>query len=142
MLKFLTEDTKITVVKTAQAAGTSTITSDSVDMQGYDGVCFLCYYGTAAANNLITAEQSADDSSYADLEGSQPNSAGASTELQYVDIVRPTDRYVRIDAVRGTSSTIDLILAIRYRARSRAIDNNTAGTIEGERLLSPAEGTA
>ena len=39
------------------SAGTSSIDGAEVDMEGYDGVLFICKFGTAAADNTIHAEQ-------------------------------------------------------------------------------------
>lgn len=136
-MNMITEDCKFDWVAPYTAAGTSTVTSSSVDMTGYDAVCFLAMYGTAAADNLIHAETSPDDSTFTDITGSEPNDAGASSERQFVDVVRPAARYVRCLAVRGTSSTLENIIAIRYNTRSMAVDNKVAGTIEGEQLVSP-----
>lgn len=143
-MSFLSEDTLISVVTTYTSANTTDVNSTGVDMAGFDGVLFIARYGTAAADNLIHAEQSSDDGSvdtYTDIAGSEPNSAGASSEIQFVDIINPQERYVRCVAVRGTSSTVEQITAIRYKARSKPQDNNTAGTIEGERLVQPIAGT-
>ena len=143
-MNLFTEDVKITRVKAYQSANTTDVTSDGVDMNGYDGVAFLVCYGTAAADNLIHAEQSSDNGvgdAYTDIAGSEPNDAGASSEIQFVDIRQPQERYVRCIAVRGTSSTVENIYAFRYNIRSMPADNKTAGTIEGEQLIAPIAGT-
>lgn len=143
MIGFLSEDTKIDNVEAYGSANTTTLTSDSVDMQGYDGVVFIAKYGTAAANNVIHAEQSSDDGdsdAFTDIADSEV-AAGASDEIQFIDILRPEERYVRCAALRGTSSTLEGIWAIRYQARTKAVDNTTAGTIAGVTLVSPVAGT-
>ena len=61
-------------VKVNQAAGTGDVTSDSVDMQGYEGVIFLTALGTITSTGVpsMKAQQSSDDGStdtFADLEG-------------------------------------------------------------------------
>ena len=136
----LTENTKITKVADAATAATSDVTSASVDMQGWDGVVFLTSYGTAAADNAIHAEQSSDDSSFADLEGSEVD-VGASDEDQFVDLHTPAERYVRCIGERGTSSALGDIWAIQYRGRDLPQSNVTSGTLNGKQLVRPAEGT-
>jgi hypothetical protein len=144
---FLTEYCKLTKVADHTAAATTDVTSSSVDMQGWDGVVFFTSYGTAAADNLIHIEQSSDDGSsdtFTDVAGSEVNASGASDEDQFVDILRPEERYLRCIAVRGTSSTCESIWALQYRGRKAPFassPNLTSGTIYGNRLQSPVAGT-
>lgn len=144
---FLTENCKLTKVSDHTTAATTDVTSSSVDMQGWDGVVFFTSYGTAAADNLIHVEQSSDDGSsdtFADVAGSEVNASGTSDEDQFVDILRPEERYLRCIAVRGTSSTCESIWALQYRGRVAPFADNpnlTSGTIYGNRLLSPVAGT-
>jgi len=133
----------ITKVADHTTAGTSDVTGTGVDMSGYEGVIFITSYGTAAADNLPHAETSSDDGSadaYTDLAGTEVG-VSTSDEDVWLEIKRPPERYVRIVAERGTSSTCESIWAIRYGARSRGVDNTTAGTIHGELHASPAAGT-
>ncbi len=67
---------------------------------------------------------------------------GASDEIQWVEIRNPRERYVRLVALRGTSTTIDWAIALPYGPRKLPVDNNIAGTIAGEVHSAPAEGTA
>lgn len=141
MTAFLSEQVKLTKVADHATAATSAINSDGVDMAGFDNVLFITSFGTAAANNTVNAAQSSDNSTFADLEGTSVAS-GTSDEDVYVDVKCPSDRYVRLEVARGTSSTCESIWAIQYGARSMAVDNTTSGTITGEAHVSPAEGTA
>lgn len=143
----LNEEIKIVKVQDVTTAGTSTISADSVDLGadgGWDGVILFTSFGTAAADNLLHAEQSSDDAgsdAFADLEDSQVSAGGNSNEDQWVDIFRPQEQFVRVVADRGTSTTIGDIWAILYRGRTKPFSNITAGTINGIALVSPAEGT-
>ena len=142
----LNEEIKIVKVSDVTAAGTSTISATGVDLSadgGWDGVLLFASFGTAAADNLLHAEQSPDDGTeaYADLENSQVSAGGNSNEEQWVDIFRPQEEWVRVVADRGTSTTIENMWAILYRGRSKPYSNITAGTINGIALVSPAEGT-
>lgn len=137
------EECKITKVKDAAGAATTDVTSDIIDMAGFDGVIFLTSLGTAAADNTIHAEQGAAAAmgDAADLEGSEVD-VGSSDEDLFIDILRPRERYLRVVVTRATSSTVGDIWAIQYRAHdSVSVDNTTAGTINGKQLVYPAEGT-
>lgn len=132
---------KLTKVEDHTAAGTTDVDSASVDMAGYEGVLFLTSFGTAATDNYISVQQSSDDSSFADLEGTKIG-ATASDEDVWADIYRPQERYLRVHVELGTSSTVESIWAIQYGPKSFPVDNTTTGTITGEAHVSPAEGTA
>lgn len=123
-------------------AGTSEIDGATIDMQGFEGVLFIAKFGTAAANNALQAQQDSDSAmgSPADLEGTLVG-VGASDEIVYLELNKPKERYVRVQAERGTSTTLDWAVAILYGARKQPVDNTVAGTIYGELHVSPAEGT-
>jgi hypothetical protein len=133
------------LIKSALAtttAGTSEIDGATIDMQGYEGVLFVAKFGTAAANNTLQAQQGADSglSDAADLAGTSVT-VGASDELVWLDLYRPEKRYVRVQAERGTSTTLDWGIALLYGPRTVPADNAVAGTIAGELTASPDEGT-
>jgi hypothetical protein len=138
----LSNGIKITKVSDAVGAGTTDVESTGVDMAGYEGVLFLVSFGTAAANNIANAQQSTDNSTFADLLGTAVALGGASDEDQWIDVYRPLERYVRCHLEIGTSSTVENIWAIQYGARKLPVDNTTTGTIAGEAHVSPIEGTA
>lgn len=143
---YLTDFIKITKVQDHTTAGTSAVNADGVDMTGFDGVLFITSFGTAAANNTVNLAQSDDNGSsddYTDLTGTSVAS-GTSDEDVWIDCQRPTKKYVRLEAARGTSSTLESIWAIQYKARSvsQVSGNSVSGTIIGEQHTSKAEGTA
>lgn len=123
-------------------AGTSEVDGDIIDMQNYEGVIWICKFGTAATGNQLQAQQGADSgmSDAADLIGTL-TTVGSSDEIVYLDLYRPRERYVRCQVQRGTSTTIDWCIAIQYGPKKLPVDNDVAGTIAGERHISPAEGT-
>jgi hypothetical protein len=140
-MKNLSKQVKIESAAATTTAGTSEVDGTSIDMQGYEGVLFVAKFGTAASGNTLQAQQSdASGSGMADLEGTLVT-VGASDELVYLDLVNPAKRYVRIQAQRGTSSTLDWVVAIKYGAHKMPVDNDVAGTIAGEVSIAPAEGT-
>jgi hypothetical protein len=137
---------KVALVKIADhsTAATDAVTSAAVDMAGFDGALFFTSFGTAAANNSIKLQQSDDDGvsdGYSDIAGSSVAS-GTSDEDVWIDIQKPTKRYLKLVATRGTSSTLESIYVQKYDARSEATSNVLSGTITGKRLVAPAEGTA
>ena len=139
----LAETIKMIKIKDHSGAGTSTITSIAVDTAGYKGALFRTSFGTAAVGNYIKVQESSDDGAtdaYADLAGTKVDS-GASDEDVWVEIVQPHERYLKLLAVPGTSSTVESMWADLYGGRTLPEDNTTTGTITGKIDPSPAEGT-
>lgn len=144
MRGFLSERIKLLKVQDHTTAGTSTVTSDAIDMSGYDGCLIVSSFGTAASGNTVKLQQSSDDAAadaYADLTGTSVTS-GTSDEDVWIDIQQPKERYLKAVFARGTSSTLESVWAILYNPRSLPVDNTTSGTIVGETFIAPAEGTA
>ena len=139
------ENVLVTKVQNATAAGTTDVTSDSVDMEGYDGVFFRFALGiiTGSAVTSVHAEQSADDSTFNDLEGTNITIADDDdNQIFWVEIVNPGDRYVRIVVDRGTQNAIvGEIYADQWGPRDRPCDNLVDDTITGESHVRPDEGT-
>ncbi len=124
------------------AAGTTEVDGAEIDMSGFEGVLFVVKFGTAAAGNTISLQQTNVSTTYsADVLGSLIT-PGSSDEIVWVDFFKPTNRYCRVQVQRGTSSTLDWAVAIRYGAHKGPVDNTTSGTIYGETLVSPIDGTA
>lgn len=138
----ISELLKFTKVSGHETANTTGINSTGIDMQGYYGVMFITSFGTAANNNTINAAQGDTlGGSYDDLEDTEVSS-GTSDEDVWIDIPNPKDRYVRLEATRGTSTTLESVWAIQYGAFSRqAALNVVSGTIIGEIHIRPDEGT-
>ena len=140
--KLLSNGAAILQAAATTAAGTTEVDGAEIDMSAYEGVLFVVKFGTAAADNTISLQQTDTTTSYsADIAGSLIT-PGASDEIVWVDLYRPTSRYVRVQVQRGTSSTLDWAVAIRYGSHKGPVDNTTSGTIYGETLVSPADGTA
>ena len=144
---YLTENIKLTKLHDHTAAGTTDVTDCvTVDMAGYDGALFFTSFSVAAADNSLKLQQSSDDGSsdaYSDLEGSGVVSgASPSYEDVWLDITNPGKRYLKPVVVVDTSSTVESVWCIQYRARSLPITNTVSGTIIGEQTNAPAEGTA
>lgn len=129
------------------AANTTDLTSEAVDMSGFEGVVFLIGFGaiTSTAVTSVKARQGAasDMSDGADLENTKQTVADTDdNKVKYIDIYRPRERYLDVVTDRGTANAVvDFILAGFYCPRVTPVTQPTA-TIAGELHVSPAEGTA
>lgn len=139
----LSKRTKLTKVKGRQTSAGTAINSDSVDMQGWEGVMFFGQIDTANAANFANAAQSSDDGSsdaFADLEGTKVV-PGDNNDSFLIDVYRPTERYVRCEVDRGGANTaVGEIYALQYGPRSMPTTHGS--TIDAETHVSPDEGTA
>lgn len=142
-METLNQNTELVLAKAASAAATSAVNSDVIDMANFGGVQFMTYIGTANAGNFIKAQQGdeSDLSDAADLEGTKLV-ATADGEGLWLDITKPSKRYVRIVATRGASTTLGAIWAVKYNPRTGNRDNQETDVLIGEGHVSPAEGTA
>lgn len=134
----LLDDTKITV-EAPTATGVTTIDSAAYDMAGFAEIVFIVRLGSPAANNDIRVRQDvATGGAYADLAGTKVTSA--TLNQQMVSVARPGKQFVKCRVTRGTTTTIDAIVVIQTRARTRpAVQPATAIF---ETWVAPAEGTA
>lgn len=141
----LSSDVALSLSLDYTATGTTQITpAAGVDMTGYDGVIFIGKLYSFNAGNYIKALQSvnSDLSSSADLAGSKVTPT-ADNSVFYIDIVRPTKRYVGISVVRaGATSIIGSVYAIRYRTHNPLPLSNSSSTLIGKTLSDPTEGAA
>jgi hypothetical protein len=121
--------------------GTTTIDSTPVDMAGFTGVIFLVRVGTAAANVNIRAQQDTvvGMGTAADLLGTLV-ATGSNTTVA-LDVVRTQEQFVRCRVTRGTTTTIDSMVTIRYGARRRPTAWPATQTLEVYGT-GPIEGTA
>lgn len=145
MANQISNQIKTTRVNNAAAAATTDIDSSSVDMLDYEGVRFTVLFGAivAGAATSVKAAQSADDSTFNDLEGTSQTVADDDDNQAFIiDVWRPIDRYVRVTVDRGTqNATVDGIVAEQYGPRVLPPTNDS--TVGGQEVhASPAEGTA
>lgn len=138
----LTKNCKVTLVKGPQGSAGTAVTSDEVDMEGFEGVVFVGSIATVNAANFAKAQQDTATGmgSAADLEGTKvvPGDDGDSF---MIDIYRPRERFLRVVIDRGgTNTATGDIYAIQYGARKAPVSHGA--TIDSEVHVSPAEGTA
>jgi hypothetical protein len=137
---------KITQAKAAQTSAGTEVTSDAIDMQGWDGILWLAAILTANAGNYIKAQQDSDSGfgTVQDLAGTKVVPA-SDADAAWLDIYKPSDRYQRLSIIRaGTNTATANIWAIQYSGRKLSVDdlNNVTNVIIGEIHATPAEGTA
>ena len=142
----LSKNSKAVVISNAVAAGTSDLTSlASVDMQNYESVMFIIQFGSivSGAATSVKAQQSADDTTFNDLEGTSQTVLDTEDSTAFIiDINKALDRYVRPVILRATqNSTVESVTAILYGPRKMPITLDAS--ISGSELhVSPDEGTA
>lgn len=130
------------------AAGTSdTLTSETIDTLGYEGVSFVAAVGTVTGSGTATCklQQSSDDGvldDYTDLAGSSNQFVGADDNaIRITEVYRPNKRYLKHVITRATAnSVIDGLYVILWKSLNVAVTQPTivAGSVF---LKNPAEGT-
>ena len=131
------------VTPTAGAAGSTAINGSIIDALGFEGVLFVLLFGAivtgAVTTFKLTQSDNSDMSSPEDVAGS--NQAVADTEGSkafYLDIRKPTKRYLRLIISRGTQNATVSAVALPYGAKSQPVTQTAAG----ESFVGPAGGTA
>ncbi len=128
------------------ASGNADRAGDTLDMQGFDGVLMIVKFATIAdaATTSIKAQQDSDSAmgTVQDLAGTAQTVAGTDdNDIFYIDLFRPTERYVRLFIDKdAANTTAESAIYIQYRARTVPVTHGT--TVNGETHISPAEGTA
>jgi hypothetical protein len=143
MSEQLSNKIKITKVAAGAASAGTEVDGTAVDMQGYEGVMFFTTIATANAGNYMKAQSGTDStpSDAADLEGTKVVAA-ANTEVVWLDIYKPQERYDRPVIIRaGANTATGDIYAVQYGGRVGLEDNLTTNVIIGELHISPDEGT-
>jgi len=145
----LSKESKLTRISNAVAAGVTTITSAAVDTKGFGGCLLVAAFGAivAGAATSVKAQQSSDDGvgdAYSDLAGTSVTVADtADNQLVYVDVVRPTKRWLKLIVLRATqNATLDGIVACLYDPKAIPTTHDATTVAGGETHVSPDEGTA
>jgi hypothetical protein len=133
----LLKDCKFLVVKNAVAAGTTTQTTSTVDMAGYDAVTFIAELGTVTDDSVLTlkAQDGTDSggSGAADITGATTaafTAATSSNTMIVLDVIAPQARYVTAVLTRATqNAAINCIIAILHRSKSRPVTQSATHVI-------------
>ncbi len=132
---------RLTKVSEDGASAGTAVNTSSVDMQDWTGCIFFGTIDTANAANFANLAQSADDSSFADLAGTKVLS-GDNDDVFFIDLLRPSDRYVRCELDRGGANTAHgEIYCIQYGPMRKGPASH-GSDVNAEYHASPAEGTA
>lgn len=126
------KDAKWTKIESTAAAGTSTLTTDVLDMTGYDSIFVLASLGTivdAAVPTLAvlgnTTNSASGGTSLADATFTASTSSGISLGVEVH--VPSAYRYVYATLVRATQNvTLDAIWAVQFNAREVPITQSVA----------------
>lgn len=143
-LNFL-KDMKFLAVENAAAAGQTTLTTDVVDTQGFDSVCFVVKLGDVTDTSALTLKGFTNDTNDTvtptELSDNVTFTAGATdadNKLLILDIHKPRDRYVYATLARGTANAVvDGIFAILYNAHEKPVSQD-ASVIASALLNDPA----
>jgi hypothetical protein len=109
-------------------------------MSGFDAIAVIIRLGSPATNNNIRLTQcDTTGGSYADLTGTLVGNHATDNPL-IIDFARPQEQFVKYVVTRGTTTTIDTICVIQYRAGRKPVTQPSGTQIE--RFMSAAEGTA
>lgn len=139
-----------TSVEAAAVAGTTDLTSDTVDTAGYDGCRFIALVGALSANQVteLKITQSDDDGSsdaYSDVAGTKAGPMVTATDggkLLITDILRPQKRYLRAVFLRETGNAVlDRVIVELYRGRNLPVTQSSS-IAALVKTVNPAEGTA
>lgn len=117
---------KVTVLSGPVAAGQTTIQTAGVDMQGFESVMFIVFYGAITAGGFAAARiASSSDNGVSDAFALVTGSNAAMGDETYSDkvavaeLTNPRERYLRVHALRSVEdSVINSIIAIQFGARS------------------------
>lgn len=129
------------------AAGTTDLTSEYVDTQGYEGARFICGFGAITSTAVTSTKVQQCDTSggtYADLTGTAQTVADDDdNQVTVTEIVRPRERYLKHVVDRGTANAVvDFLLVELFGPMKSPTTDDTATVVGREVHVSPAEGTA
>jgi len=130
------------------AASDTDQNSDILDMQGYDGVCFIVPVTDSVATGVatLTVEQNSDnsDTGMAALSGGAATGTSAENDdlnnkLLIVDVYRPRERYVQ-GVITSTTANIAFgnMIAIQYKGSKCPITADSS-VIQATSAFGPAE---
>lgn len=142
------KDSQYFSVMDNQATGTTTVSSTTVDLAGFDSVEFVTKLGAIDATSVVTVkvQQGAlsDGSDASDLKDTAIKPADTDDDKLVVhDIHRPEKQFLRVQILRATANAeVDSVTARLYNARTKPTTQATADVAGSEFHLSPIEGTA
>lgn len=136
---------KMAVVEAAGAAGQTALTSDIVDMEGYEGVIFIALMGDVTDTSVLGVNvEHGDESGGGDMADTTASAAytaaaaDADSKILAVDVYKPTKRYLRAVLTRTTANAVlGGIVAIQYGPRKAPVTQD-ASVISSTLAIGPA----
>lgn len=131
MKSHATDEIKIINVSTAAVAGTSTITTSVVDMQGYDACRFIAVTGDATSGTVLTLTLKSNTAN--STSSPTPTTEVSSTvtsltatdcdeKILITDVIKPGGRYVFATLARATQNcVVNTILCELYRSKVKPV---------------------
>lgn len=116
------------------AAGTTAITSDSIDIVGYNNVCFELAFGAIVSGAVTSAklQWSDDNTTFTDVTGGSVTIADTDdNKIVFFEVHKPKKRYFRIVTSRATqNATVDFLDAKLWNATQVPVTQD-ATTVKG-----------
>lgn len=143
----ITKNQKIIKCVAPTAAGATAVNGTAIDMSGYETCLFMVGFGTITSGAVTSIKVQQDTTSAmstaTDLTGTSVTVSDTSDDKIFtVEVVKPTERYLRVVISRATqNAVIDYGVAILSGARKSPITaDSTIGSQEVH--AGPTEGTA
>lgn len=148
-MQALLNNVEFKVVKAPIAAASNTdANSTIIDMQGYDGVCFVAPITDSVATGVATLKAEQDDANadggMAALSGATATATSAENDdlnetALVLDVYKPTKRYVQAVLTSATANiAFGSMIAILYRG-SKCPVTQGATIADSASVVSPAE---
>ena len=114
----LSREIAVTGVQAPLASGGTDPASAYVDMQGFDGVMFTGYLGTAGSTDVSTlaawGSSSTSSTGTAITGATMTSSAGESDKLFVLDIFRPRERFIKTHLTNSAAIEYGGTIAQQY----------------------------
>lgn len=130
------KDCKVIPVEPAAVAGTSTLTTDVVDTQGFNSIAFIVSLGDVTDTSVLTltaktntanSVSSPTPTTLAQTVTFTADATSADNKLLILDLHRPRDRYVFATLARATANAVvNGIYAVLYNAAERPVTQDAA----------------
>ena len=138
-------NSKLTRVEPAAAAGQTLLTSDTVDMKGFDNASFIALLGDVTDTSVLTLQaqhgDQSDGSDATNLAGVAASftadPTNADNNMLAVEIARPTKRFLRVTLTRATANAaVDGIVAVQSNPAEAPVTQD-ASVLATDFALSP-----
>jgi len=125
----LSKSIKVSVVEAAATAGTAVLTTDVLDMSGYEGVIFMALLGDVTASSVLTLTAKGNSANSVSsptpvtqkaTDAFTAGAADADSKLLMVDVYKPPLRYAFATLTRADqNAVVGGIIAIQYGAHNK-----------------------